>query len=221
LLILVPAVYAPAQVSFSLGISTPHLNIGINMPSYPQMVPVPDSPVYYAPGAPANYFFYDGMYWVFKDDNWYASTWYNGPWGLVQVDAVPPFLLRVPVRYYRFRPAYFHGWAPDAPPRWGDHWGPGWTQRHPGWDRPGARPAPVRAQLPDYQRQYQGARYPAPERQPALHNQNYHYQPQEPVVRGHYEQQGQRGPGRPGPGNRPEQGPGNRPEPGQRRGQQP
>ena len=41
---------------------------------------VPGYPVYYAPDIGGNYFFYDGRYWVYQDDNWYSSSWYNGPW---------------------------------------------------------------------------------------------------------------------------------------------
>ena len=72
---------ATAQVS--IGIGLPGVSIGINLPVYPQLVPVPGYPVYYAPQVNSNYFFYDGMYWVYQSDNWYASSWYNGPWGLV------------------------------------------------------------------------------------------------------------------------------------------
>ena len=72
---------APAQVS--IGIGLPGVSIGINLPAYPELVPVPGYPVYYAPRVSSNYFFYDGLYWVYQSDNWYASSWYNGPWGLV------------------------------------------------------------------------------------------------------------------------------------------
>jgi len=71
----------------------------------------------------SNFFFYDGMYWVYQDDDWYASSWYSGPWARVAPAVVPLFILRVPVSYYRNPPGYFHGWRPDAPPRWGEHWG--------------------------------------------------------------------------------------------------
>src|SRR5689334_25304853 len=67
-----------AQVS--IGIGLPNVSIGINLPLYPELVPVPDYPVYYAPRVETNYFFYDGLYWVYLNDNWYASYWYNGPW---------------------------------------------------------------------------------------------------------------------------------------------
>ena len=126
-----------AQVS--VGIGFPGVSIGINLPVYPESMPVPGYPVYYAPQVNTNYFFYDGMYWVYQRDNWYASSWYNGPWGLVAPEAVPLFVLRVPVRYYRRPPAYFRGWRSEAPPRWGEHWGNSWEQRHSGWDNVGSR----------------------------------------------------------------------------------
>jgi hypothetical protein len=181
---------APAPAQISVGIGLPSLSIGINLPSYPQLVPVPGYPVYYAPGLRSNYFFYDGMYWVYQDDNWYASSWYNGPWGLVAPEVVPLFVLRVPVRYYRQPPAYFRGWRSDAAPRWGEHWGHDWEQRRPGWNQWNHASVPARAPAPTYQSQYRGDRYPRVEQQPTLHGNNYHYQPREPVVREHYQAQG-------------------------------
>jgi hypothetical protein len=177
-----------AQVS--IGIASPNVSIGINLPVYPQFVQVPSYPVYYAPRVNANYFFFDGLYWVYEGDNWYASSWYNGPWGLVAPDAVPLYILRVPVRYYRAAPVYFRGWRADAPPRWGEHWGNQWEQRRGGWDRWDRRSAPAPAPLPVYQRRYSGDRYPRVEQQPALQGRNYRYQPRDEVVRQHYQAQG-------------------------------
>ena len=179
-----------AQVS--VGIGLPGVNIGINLPLYPELVPVPGYPVYYAPRVSSNYFFYDGMYWVYQRDNWYASSWYNGPWGLVQPEAVPLFVLRVPVRYYRQPPAYFRGWVADAPPRWGEHWGNSWSQSHTGWDNWNRGSVPAAAPLPVYQRQYSGSRYPRTEQQQSLQSQNYRYQPRDAVVQQHYQAQTQR-----------------------------
>jgi hypothetical protein len=180
---------AAAQVSVGIGINLPGVSIGINVPAYPELVPVPGYPVYYAPRLESNYFFYDGMYWVYQQDNWYASYWYNGPWGMVAPHVVPVFILRIPVRYYRQPPPYFRGWRPEAPPRWGEHWGNDWEQHRSGWDHWDHRSAPRPAPLPTYQRQYSGARYPSAEMQPQLHSKNYKYQPQEPVVKLHYEAQ--------------------------------
>ncbi len=137
---------ATAQVS--IGIGLPGVSIGINLPVYPQLVPVPGYPVYYAPRVESNYFFYDGMYWVYQSDNWYASSWYNGPWGHVAPEVVPLYVLRVPVRYYRRPPPYFHGWKADAPPRWDDHWGKEWKQRRGDWDHWDRRSAPLVRRCP-------------------------------------------------------------------------
>src|SRR5882672_10421086 len=154
---------AVAQVS--IGISTPSVSIGINVPVYPELVPVPGYPVYYAPRMSANFLFYDGLYWVYQGGNWYASSWYNGPWGLVSPVYVPVFVLRIPVRYYRAPPVYFRGWRADGPPRWGQHWGHDWERRRSGWDRWDHHSAPRSAPLPTYQRQYSGDRYPRVEQQ--------------------------------------------------------
>jgi hypothetical protein len=180
---------APADdVAVSIGIGTPHASIGIHVGDYPRLVAVPGYPVYYAPRLRANFFFYDGMYWVFHHDDWYASYWYNGPWWYVSPVAVPVYILRVPVRYYRYPPPYFRGWRRDAPPRWGDHWGRDWEHHRNGWDRWDHRAVPPLAPLPAYQRRYSGDRYPRQvERQRELREQHYRYQPREPVVRQHYQ----------------------------------
>jgi hypothetical protein len=176
-----------AQVS--VGIGVPGISIGINLPAYPQMAPVPGYPVYYAPRVNANYFFYDGMYWVYQHDNWYASSWYNGPWGLVSPAAVPLFMLRVPVRYYRQPPVYFRGWSSNEPPHWGAYWGNDWEQHRRGWDEWNRRAAPRPAPLPVYQRQYSGNRYPGIEQQQQLEGRNYRYAPRDAQVQQHYQTQ--------------------------------
>ncbi len=178
---------AAAQVS--VGVWLPGVSIGINMPVYPTLVVVPGYPVYYAPQLNSNYFFYDGMYWVYQGDNWYASSWYNGPWVLVAPDVVPVYILRVPVRYYRQPPVYFRAWSPNAPPRWGQHWGAAWEQRRRGWDNWNRSAVPPAAPLPVYQRQYAGDRYPHVEQQPVLQSQHYRYKPRDPVVQQHYHAQ--------------------------------
>ncbi|MDZ4255208.1 MAG: hypothetical protein U1A72_21770 [Sulfuritalea sp.] len=177
------ATAALAQVSIS---------IGINLPLFPSLVQVPGYPVYYAPRLNSNFFFYDGMYWVYEGDNWYSSSWYNGPWWLVGPEYVPLFVLRIPVRYYRNPPMYFRGWRSDAPPRWGHHWGNEWEQRRSGWDRWERKSVPAPAPLPVYQKKYSGDRYPKVEQQHELNSRNYRYQPRDAVVRQHYQEQAAR-----------------------------
>jgi hypothetical protein len=228
-----------AQVSIGIGI--PGVSIGINMPLYPQLVPVPGYPVYYAPQLNSNFFFYDGMYWVYQGDNWYTSSWYNGPWGLVGPEFVPLYVLRIPVRYYRNPPGYFRGWRVDAPPRWGEHWGNDWERQRNGWDRWNRRAVPAPAPLPRYQQRYSGERYPQAEQQPSIQGKNYRYQPRDEVARQHYQEQGlprasapQQRPEQGGPAGpphrressgqeqrqRPQQGPGKEREKGDERGQE-
>src|SRR5690348_6989303 len=121
--LLVAAALALPLASPSFGAVS--VSIGINVPAYPQLEPVPGYPV---------------------NDAWYSSAWYNGPWAMVAPEAVPVYVLRVPVRYYRRPPPYFHGWVASAPPRWGERFGPSWEQQHRGWDHwdrtHAPRPAP-------------------------------------------------------------------------------
>jgi hypothetical protein len=185
--------WTSALAQLSIGIDLPGVSIGVNLPIFPELVRMPGYPVYYAPRVDSNFFFFDGMYWVYQSDNWYASSWYNGPWGFVAPESVPLFVLRIPVRYYRAPPAYFRGWRADAPPRWGEHWGNEWEQRHSGWDHWSRSSAPAPAPLPVYQRQYSGERYPRAEQQQVLHSKNYRYQPQETIVRQHYQEKAGQG----------------------------
>ena len=179
---------ASSALQVGIGIGLPTLSIGISVPAYPDFEVVPGYPVYYAPRLDANYFFYDGMYWVFQDDNWYVSSWYDGPWALVDPYDVPVFILQIPVRYYHRPPVYFYGWRPDTPPHWGSHWGYDWERRRSGWDRWHGGSVRAPAPLPTYQRQYRGDRYPRRiEQQEELSSHNYHYQPSELVVRQHHE----------------------------------
>jgi hypothetical protein len=168
---------ARAQVSVS---------IGIDVPVYPELVLVPDTPVYYAPTGPANYFFYDRYYWVYRHDRWYRSRWYNGPWVIRRPDAVPVFLLRVPVRYYRAPPRWFHrGWRHDEPPRWGARFGPRWSERRRGWERWDHRPVHA-APPPAWQRHYSGHRYPRTiAGQHAIHEARFRHGAHDNGRRGH------------------------------------
>lgn len=161
--------------------------VSININLFPELVPVPGYPVYYAPRMSANYFFYDGMYWVYEDDDWYVSDWYNGPWEYVDPVYVPVYVLRIPVRYYRRPPVYFREWRADAAPRWGYHWGREWESRRSGWDHWDRARVQAIAPLPVYQRQYSGDRYPRAEERREIRSNNYRYQPRNAMVREHYE----------------------------------
>jgi hypothetical protein len=174
---------AAAQVSVGIGIAMPGVNIGINFPAYPSFSQISGYPVYYAPRVNANLFFYDGLYWVFAQDQWYASQWYNGPWNMVPPRRMPNYLLQVPVRYYRQPPQYFHGYDRKAPPHWNERWGHEWEQQRSDWNHYDRSVAPAPAPLPTYQRNYTKDRYPPPTQQEPLHQQHYSYQPRDEEVR--------------------------------------
>lgn len=177
-----------AAAEVGIYIREPNVRISISLPVYPEFVRVPAYPVYYAPRVSYNLFFYDGLYWVYVDDRWYASSWYNGPWALVEPEYVPVYILRVPVRYYRQRPVYFSAWSLDAPPRWGEHWGATWEQARIGWDRWDRSAIPAAAPLPLYQRQYSASSYPSVEQQRVIQSRQYRYQPRDTYVRQYYRQ---------------------------------
>jgi hypothetical protein len=136
--------FALAMLLCSLGSAWGYVSIGLQLNAYPTLMPVPGSPVMYAPGVGANYFYSDGQYWGFMNGGWYSSSWYDGPWSIVAGDYVPLYILNVPVRYYAFPPPYFRSWPLDRPPRWDVHWGHAWAARHDwnagrssgGWSRP-------------------------------------------------------------------------------------
>src|SRR5258708_12584552 len=171
LLLLTATVPATAQVSISISIG-----------SYPNLMVVPGYPVYYAPNGGANFFVYDGNYWVYQDDGWYSSIWYDGPWELVDPMFVPIFVLQVPVRYYRQPPQYFRGWQPDRAPRWNDHWGRAWAERRSDWDRPPRAGSVAPAPRPAHHRRYSGRDYPPAAHPPPLPQHTYPYPPQNPAA---------------------------------------
>lgn len=167
------------------------VGVGINVPVFPRLVLIPGYPVYYDSAINLNYFFYDGLYWVFVSDRWYASSWYNGPWGVVERHRVPLFILQVPVRYYRQPPHYFRSWRADDPPRWGDHWGRDWQRGHGDSDQWNRHAMPEPAPIPGYQREYSGERYPREdERQHSIRSEHYRYEPRESITQERFKWQG-------------------------------
>jgi len=104
------------------------VDIGIHLPAPPPLVVVPGVPVYYAPSAPANVFFYGHQYWVFHGGGWYMGPTWKGPWVVVAPVHIPAPILHVPVRYYKVPPGQWKKWRPDAHPRWEAHYGRDWRE---------------------------------------------------------------------------------------------
>ena len=120
LALLVTAFAAPVQAQIGI-------DIGIHLPGPPALFVVQGSPVYYAPSAPANVFFYAHQYWVFSN-GWYVGPTWNGPWAFVEPPYVPGPLLQVPVAYYSVPPPHWREWRREGPPRWEAHSGREWHE---------------------------------------------------------------------------------------------
>jgi hypothetical protein len=99
-------------------VASARVRLGFSLVVPPVLVPIPASPVAYAPSVDANYFSYGGQYYVFTDGIWYVADTYGGPWDVLAPDMVPYPLLVVPVAYYRFPPHGWTHWRRDQPPRW-------------------------------------------------------------------------------------------------------
>jgi hypothetical protein len=104
------------------------IDIGIQLPGPPGLVVIPGMPVYYAPRASANVFFYAHQYWAFSNGGWYVGSAWNGPWVVVAPPHIPAPILQVPVRFYPAPPPPWRDWRRDAPPRWESHYGREWRE---------------------------------------------------------------------------------------------
>ncbi len=104
------------------------VEIGIPLPAPPALVVIPETPVYYAPSAPANVFFYAHEYWIFADGGWYVGPTWNGPWVVVEPPYVPAPILQVPARHYPVPPPHWREWRRDGPPQWESHYGREWRE---------------------------------------------------------------------------------------------
>ena len=81
-------------------------NVNVNMGILaPEMVVIPQSNVYFAPGVSVDLFFYDNRWWNRRGDRWYRGSGYNGPWVAVGPRYVPAPVYRVPADY---RTVYGH-----------------------------------------------------------------------------------------------------------------
>ena len=175
---------APAQVSVGIGVNLPGVSIGINFPAYPQLVRVPDYPVYYAPRLDSNFFFYDGMYWVYEDGQLVRQLLVQRPVVVVGPAFVPVFLLRVPVRYFRHPPTYFRGWRSmrrRAGVSTGAVTGSSATRMGPLEPGIGARAGAVAGLSAAVRRRSLSAGRGAA----VVGERNYRYQPRDPEVRQH------------------------------------
>lgn len=100
-------VHAGTNVNVNLGLPGPVVvapqPVYVEQP--PEMVVIPQSSVYFAPGVRVDLFFYDNRWWNRRGDRWYRGNGYNGPWVAVGTRYVPRPVYRVPANY---RTVYAH-----------------------------------------------------------------------------------------------------------------
>jgi hypothetical protein len=102
--------------SFSIGVQTDSLRLGVNIGERPPLAVVPGTPVYHAPSLPHNYFVYRQHYYLFHDGVWFSSVHYNGPWTAIALERVPQPILAVPMNYYKAPPGHWK--KKHGPPPW-------------------------------------------------------------------------------------------------------
>ncbi|MGE5189253.1 MAG: hypothetical protein ACM3NF_04280 [Gemmatimonadota bacterium] len=88
-----------------------NVNINIGPPAVvvsepPEMVVVPQSMVYFAPGVSVDLLFFEGFWWTPKDGRWFRARAYDGPWTIVGPRYVPREIVHLPPGY---RGAYARG----------------------------------------------------------------------------------------------------------------
>jgi hypothetical protein len=105
-LLLIMALFIPAQSNAGVNIS---INIplpGLAVSAPPALVMVPGTYVYFAPDLDADVFFYDGYWYRPYAGYWYISADYRGPWGSVAVERMPLVLLNLSPSYRSVPPGY-------------------------------------------------------------------------------------------------------------------
>src|SRR5512135_879809 len=102
--LLFAALAAPAAAGVNVNVNIGPPAVVVSEP--PELVVVPQSMVYFAPGVSVELLFYDGYWWTPKEGHWFRSRAYNGPWASVGPRYVPAEIVRLPRDY---RTVYVHG----------------------------------------------------------------------------------------------------------------
>ncbi len=93
---------AGTDVSVNINLGPPPVVIA----EPPEMVVVPQTMVYFAPGISTDLFFTAGFWWRPHDGRWFRAAAYGGPWVVVGFSHVPVEVVRLPRNY---RTVYRHG----------------------------------------------------------------------------------------------------------------
>lgn len=112
-LVLVVASFLVGTALAGTGMAGVSINIGLGLgapavypapppavfPGPPDMVVIPGTYVYYAPGMQFDVFFYSGWWWRPWRGHWYRSYGYRGPWRYAAPGIVPRPLVMLPPRW--------------------------------------------------------------------------------------------------------------------------
>ncbi len=55
----------------------------------PNFVPLPRYGFSAAVGTPYDLFYYDNVYYIYNNNGWYRSSYYGGPWVVIQEESLP------------------------------------------------------------------------------------------------------------------------------------
>jgi len=88
-----------------------NVNVNVGIPAVvvaepPEMVVIPHSLVYYAPGVEVDLFFYRDYWYTRNRGRWFRANSHNGPWVVAGPRAVPVEIVRMPRDY---RTVYVRG----------------------------------------------------------------------------------------------------------------
>lgn len=104
--ILAAGLVAVLFAAFGAAPAIPGVNVNVNIgpPAVviaepPDVIPVPRSMVYFAPGVSVDLLFYQGFWWTPNEGRWFRARAYNGPWVLMGPRAVPAAIVRLPRDY--------------------------------------------------------------------------------------------------------------------------
>ncbi len=86
-----------AEVNINIGVNAPLPALVI--PAPPAVVVIPGTYAYFAPDIDVDIFFFQGYWYRPYGGRWYRSSDYNGHWGHIPGDRVPPVLLNLPHDY--------------------------------------------------------------------------------------------------------------------------
>jgi hypothetical protein len=104
---------APAHADVNIGINVATPTPPPLVMTTPQLVVVPGSTVYYAPGSAYNLFVFGGRYYSFHEGVWFYSATGKGKWTVIPTERVPRPVLGVPVTYYKIPPGHAKKMARD------------------------------------------------------------------------------------------------------------